>query len=374
MSQKLLSERFAFTSGRVGGTPDAPVIEGVLLCGAVSRNRRRYLKEAFAGDKVQRYNGVPVKVTLKHGEANTLYQEQIGIVQNARLRADGMPVGDLAINPKKPYAEAFLWDAQHQPKACGMSHVATCKTRRGSDGWDEVTDIAEAVSVDVIGAGMAATTQSLFESKRSRAMKFSLKTFGESFGPKWGPKKWGAFVKLCEDIGDVADAPVMDDMPPGEDGGGDLKTALMSALAPMLDEAFESGSADALISAIKDFVKLHAKHTGQKPAEPVEADEDEDDKPFPESRKPLDPWLVLKECRAECGPDFTPGDGLLKALSGMRDEGDRKALLAEHRAAGKAAKESPLSGRPRFTPGTKTLAESKVPPTTAKDFAAAMRE
>lgn len=165
MGKQLLSERVSapFSGVRVTGTNDAPIIEGVLLCGATSVNRRRYLKSAFEGGRVKRYNSVPVKITRRHGEANGLYEEQIGVVRNARLNSAGLPIGDIAINPSTELARKFVWDARNEPKACGMSHVAQCDTRKAKDGWDEVTEIVEAVSVDVIGANHAATTKGLYE-------------------------------------------------------------------------------------------------------------------------------------------------------------------------------------------------------------------
>lgn len=268
MAKQLLTERFALEPGKVGGTAEAPVIEGVLLCGPVSANKRRYLKKAFEGDRVKRYNGKPVKITVKHGEANGFYQEEIGTVENARLREDGMPVGDLAINPKKPLAEAFLWDATHKPRACGISHVIDGDVQRASDGWDEVHEAVEVHSVDVIGAGRAATTKGLFEGKT--VPNFSLKQFSERFGAKLGPTTWGALAKLCEDYGAVSAAPVMDAPADGAEPA-DLKSALIAALTPMLDDAFDTGDPAKLIAALKDFIKLHAKHTGKTDAEPPPA-------------------------------------------------------------------------------------------------------
>jgi hypothetical protein len=165
VATRKLTEQFQFTGGTVGGTADAPVISGVLLCGPRSLNRRRYLPKAFEGDRVKRYNGAPVHI--EHAGPNgQSYTVQIGTVQNARHRKDGMPIGDIAVNPKKPLAEAFLWDAEHQPNACGMSHVAECEYTRAQDGWDEVTELKRVESVDVIGAGRAATTKGLREGRR----------------------------------------------------------------------------------------------------------------------------------------------------------------------------------------------------------------
>ncbi len=354
MGTKLLTERMAL-SGTVGGTAEAPVVEAVLLCGATSANRRRYKAEAFAGDRVKRYNGVPVKVTVKHGDANGLYQEQIGVVTNARLRADGMPIGDLAINPHKPYAAAFLWDAKNQPKACGMSHVANCATTKAPDGWDDVNELVEAVSVDVIGANGAATTKGLFEGKT--VPQISLKTFVERFGPKWGPAKWGAAKKVVEEFGAPAEMPVMDE-PPADATDGDLKSALMSAITPMLDDAFETGDATKLIAALKDFIKLHAKHTGKAPdkAEPPE-------EPVGEGKRPTLTGLIA-ECKA--GGLTAPTTDHLAALSEISSPTGRAATIAIFKGNTTETRPSGTSRRPGAggagTAGNTTTVEQKGPP------------
>lgn len=366
---KLLTERVAFSGGTIGGTAEAPVIEGVLLCGAVSANRRRYLTKAFEGERVKRYNGKPVNLNHGRDRDGRPYQEQIGVIQNARHRADGMPIGDIAVNPKKPYAEAFLWDAKHQPKACGMSHVAHCETTRGKDGWEDVTELVAVESVDVIGAGNAATTKGLFEHKGS-AVKISLKTFVERFGPQWGAKKWAAATKLVEDMGDLTDVPSVEE-PPADAGGGDLKAALMSALAPMLDEAFDSGDSSKLIAALKDFIKLHAKHTGKETPAETPADDGDDDA-AEESKKPQ-PWTVLKECR---DADYHPSDTELEILAREPDATKRKTYVTEQKKkAANAKAEKPVAGGRPPGPGGATVkaTEAKVP-TEAKAFAASIRE
>jgi hypothetical protein len=162
---KRFIERMAM-SGRVDRTGKYPVIRGVLLCGSSSLNRRRYKPEAFAGDRVKRYNSKPV--FLNHGDGRTSrdYRDQMGWVENPRLRSDGMPEGDIAIKPTHPLAETVLWDAEHRPSNVGMSHVANCETRPGADGWDEVIEMIEAESVDLVVG--PATVKSLFEQDAKR--------------------------------------------------------------------------------------------------------------------------------------------------------------------------------------------------------------
>ncbi len=373
MGAKRLTERFAYQGGKVNRTGPRPVISGVLLCGPTSANRRRYRKEAFAGEGVKKYEGKPVYVGHPTGRDERTYGEQIGWIRNPRLRADGMPVADIEVKPKHPLAEQFLDDAETHPTAVGMSHVANCQTRPAEDGWEEVMSIESVESVDVVLN--PATTTSLFEQK-GNTVKISLKQFVERFGPKWGVKKWATATKLVEDFGAPADAPVMD-APPDDAAGdeGDLKTALMAALAPILDDAFESGDSAKACSALKDFIKMHSKHTGTGDVPAVDgdsddADDDDDDTETEESAKPklADPWAVLKECREVCGPEFIPGDAMLKALSRTPDEADRKALLAEHKAITSAQYQRPQSGRP--TAATKT---DETVPTDGKKFAESIR-
>lgn len=315
---KRLVERVTFEHLRVGGTDAAPVVEGVLLCGPVSANRRRYLKKAFEGDRVKRYNDAPV--FADHDDGVRSYKVQIGTIQNARHRADGMPIGDIAVNPEKELGRAFVWDARHKPKACGMSHVAHCETTRANDGWDDVTELVKVESVDVISAGNAATTHALNESSRRRTVaNFSLKKFVERFGAKWGAARWHAATKLCEDMGAAADAPIMDE-PPAEQTDGDLKTALMSALAPILDEAFETGNSDKACSALRDFIKMHAKHTGK------DAGKEPPEEPAEESKRPT-AAVVLAECKAK---SFAASAEDLVILTAIADPVARATYIESH--------------------------------------------
>lgn len=366
-SPKRLVEQFAFT-GRVDRSdPNRPYVRGVLLCGPVSENRRRYLKKAFEGERVKLYNGAPVNLNHGRGPDGRPYETQIGIVENARHRADGMPLGDIAVNPKKPHAEGFLWDAEFQPKACGMSHVAHCETTRAADGFDDVTGLVRVEAVDVISANNAATTKGLFENRGATHVKISLKAFVERFGPKWGPAKWGAARKMCEDMGAPADAPVMDS-PPEDAADGDLKGALMAALAPILDEAFESGNPDKAVSALKDFIKMHAKHTGN-----GDAGRSLDDAAPPTEGKRPSLAGVLKECTDK---GFTPDTTQLVAIADIPTAAGRASLIEQLKKASEGqGRETPRSSPRAGTQTTRTApaTEAKLPDD-PKAFAARYRE
>lgn len=346
MAAKLITERFALETGKVDRTGPYPVVRDVLLCGPVSANKRRYKAEAFAGDRVKRYDGR--HVFLNHGRPNQPreYQERIAVVVNPRHRADGMPIGDLAVNPKHPYAEAFLHDAEHHPKSCGMSHVAQCETKRAADGWEDVTEMVDAESVDVVLG--PATTKGLHEDKGRAVDKISLKQFAEAVGPKLGPETWGALNKLCREMGDdMAAAPVMD--PPAEDAGPeDLKSGLMAALQPFLADAFDTGNSEKACAALRDFVKVHAKHTGGKTADTdgdgdtagdTDGDGDGDAK---ESKAPT-LAAVVAECKA-AGLESPPVE-FVADLMAVPGKDTRASLVKRFREAkANAAAEKPRSG------------------------------
>jgi hypothetical protein len=299
MAVTRITERFDFTGGTVSGTDAAPVVVGVLACGAVSRNRRRYLKEAFAGERVKRYNGIPVKVTPKHGEASGLYSEEIGTTQNARHRDDGMPLVDILLNPEKPLAKAFAWDAAHNPRACSMSHVADCTTRRAADGWDEVTELVEALSLDVIGAGRAGTTKGIRESTGSRAVT-TLRAVIEEHRANLPPERQPAARKLLL----VAEA---------------VRASMHANLDALLTEAKPRAE---FVSRLETLHKIRATLAGAtEEATAAVAAAGQPDYP-----------ALLKECRAE---GFSPTDIDLKSLSALTTD-ERKDYIRDRKRVSEA--------------------------------------
>ena len=361
-----LTERFAFSGGKVRREGAYPVIEGVLVCGTTSANKRRYLPSAFAGERVKKYNGRPVFLNHGKGRESRQYQDKIATIENARHRADGMPIADIAVNPKHPYAEAFLFDAEHKAASCGMSHVAHCETKPAADGWDDVVELIEAESVDVVVD--PATTKGLFENiKKDRAMT-TLRAFLESHAFKDATLQKHVRKALVE-MDDAGDMAGLSDMPMEEPGdGAEAEDALWSgfqgAITAILDK-YKSGEGDAA-SAVKEigkYIKAHAKLTTGKD-EPEEPKEDSPAEPPKESKKP-NPWDILRECTSE---NYTATPTELELLSLIPTAEKRKAYIAEQRA--KSAKpEKPRSGGgPKSTP----LAESKVP-TDGPGFLASIR-
>jgi hypothetical protein len=180
-----------------------------------------------------------------------------------------------------------------------------------------------------------------------------------------GPQKWGALQKLCEDYGDMAAAPVMDAPADDMDGASeeDLESALTAALAPFIQEAFKSGDPDKLCAACRDFVKLHAKHTGKG------GDSGGDkEKPAPEaeSKKPS-LAAVLAECSEKGWAD--PPSAHLAILTEIADPATRTAYVLVHAKQTQAGtRPTGVSRRPGAgTAGTvKPLAEQTTAPAAPK--------
>lgn len=256
-----LTEQFEFT-GTVGEGDKSNVIEGVPLCGARSRHRRRYLKEAFAGEKVKLYNDRPVFLNHVRGTDPRIYEDAIGVVKNARHHpTTGLPVGDIHVNPEKPYARAVLWDAKNNPKACSMSHVADCANHRAADGWVEVTELVYVESVDLVTIG--ATTSSLREgANRVMSKTYTIKSLYEWVlrSPKAKTPAIDGMRRLSEDaaMGDLA---VMD--APPEDGAEPMDKiweALKSVIADKIEECKESG--DNVADCVKEIKGLITGYHG----------------------------------------------------------------------------------------------------------------
>jgi hypothetical protein len=367
MGTKRIEELATLSASGVDRSGAYPVVRGVLLCGNTSANRRRYRKEAFAGDRVKRYESRPV--FLDHGDPRgpRKYGDKIATVENARLRSDGMPVGDLAVNPKHPLAEAFLWDAEHKPKSCGMSHVANCETVTGKDGWEEITEVVEVVSVDLVTD--PATTKGLHEHK---ARTMTLKEFAESFArlPKATAAQNLAVKRLAEMEGmDAApiDAPADDASP--EEG---IKDAFMTACMHLCKQAMD-GEIDSkeFAKKIKKLVDSHGEiNGGSDSAAPPADDTSDDSEPgddMPKESRPA-PWDVLRECQ-EAG--YTPSAAELETLALQPDAAKRKAFVTEQKAKAADAKaEKPVSAARK--PGVETKSEAKLPATSA-EFAASIR-
>lgn len=194
MAMQTLTEQFAFTGGKVLREGPYPIIKDVLLCGTKSKNGRDYLASAFpVGMKL--YEGRSVFLNHNYGTERQ-FGEKLGWVENERRREDGMPVGDIGINPKHAEAESVLWVAEHKPDFAGFSHVADLDARRSSTGQLTVEHVAEIKSLDLVVN--PATTKGFYESTGKTMSQITLKKLSEKFGGKWGSEKLTRFTKMLE--------------------------------------------------------------------------------------------------------------------------------------------------------------------------------
>lgn len=367
MGAKRLTERTA--TPLAGATVDraSGVIRNVLICGFESANGRDYPVEVLRRD-CAKYEGRPVN--LDHAREGTVAR-RFGWIQDVKPGQDGKPRGDFHLLKSHPQYGAVMEAAERNPALFGFSHVAYCRTT-SRDGREIVESIDKVESIDLVAD--PATTKSLFE---GRTPMTTLKKFLEALvrHPKVGTDAAMVLKRVGEMDG--MDAVPMDVPAPADDADPDdaVMSAFKTAIGSIVDQAM-SGEMDpkTALGKIKELLKSHASvnadGTPDDDGDPATTDaDDEPGDPKDEGKKPTDPWLILKECRSECGPEFTPGEGLLKALSALSDPADRKALLAEHRAAKSAAPEKPKSGR--YT--GKQVTESAVP-TDPKAFAASIRD
>lgn len=336
-----VEERSVFSGGSVDRSdPNKPKIIGALLNGNVSANNfigegknrqtvagRRYLAEAFANGRVQRYNGKPI--FLNHPAKPTDsrdYRDKIAVVENARTRADGMPIGDLVVNPKNPYAEQFLWDAEHSPNSCGMSHRALFKWRAGTDQFAEAVELEEVLSVDVVVE--PATTSGVFEHKE-QPVKMKLAQVAE-----WVSKHPKSTAAQCLAIKSLAESyPVqeMDEPAADSEPGATIDEAFRSLLHAHVDELLADSQ------TLDDFMKkvkaLHKAHKGPEKKEGEEGGESKEDKMAESKQIGLD-----KAVRICTESKFNATPRQVQLISLFTAESDAKAFVAEEQARAQEVK------------------------------------
>lgn len=146
---------------------EAGIIRGAKLVGIVSDNNRRY---PLATLKAARHLYEGARVNVDHPpSARSLersFTDWAGVVENVRVGADGL-YGDLRLRKEGPSYHALMEAAERFPESFGLSHVASGDCRKVG-GIEEVTEISEVVSVDVVTE--PATTAGLFESRRRPAV------------------------------------------------------------------------------------------------------------------------------------------------------------------------------------------------------------
>lgn len=145
--------------------PATGIAKRVLLLGAESLNGRRYGIEARQ-KAAAKYEGA--KGFLNHPEGETLerdVRDWFCTYQNVTVEADGT-YADQHYLLEHPNYKQLAELAQKRWKDYGLSHVADCDAVKAADGIDDVREIREVFSVDlVIDPGHGRT---LFESRSRR--------------------------------------------------------------------------------------------------------------------------------------------------------------------------------------------------------------
>ena len=135
------------------------VLNNVRILGWVSRNNRVYPKDVVAKN-LHKYEGAIVNIDHPTREGPRKYEDRFGRIHNVRMEQDGI-YGDLVYNPEHPLAKSFKWWATNDPKAIGLSHNITAKTKYSPDGFETITDIDTVDAVEVVSD--PGTTNGLFE-------------------------------------------------------------------------------------------------------------------------------------------------------------------------------------------------------------------
>lgn len=149
------------------------LVRNVKIIGLTSRHGYDYSPTALKEAR-QLYEGARVNVDhpeRKNAGAARSYRDRFGKLENVSfVEGDGLR-GDLRFNPKHAVAEQFIWDVQHDPAACGLSHNASgpLSPPRGRGSRPICESIERVRSVDLVAD--AATTRSLFEGKPRMKIK-----------------------------------------------------------------------------------------------------------------------------------------------------------------------------------------------------------
>jgi hypothetical protein len=141
---------------------DDGVIHGVKILGENSVNKRHYSKAVREAAK-DKYEGAAVNIDHpKKGESvDRSIRDWVGNVENVQVRRDGT-YGDLRLRKEHAEFKAIVEAAEYFWKDFGLSHVADCEHRE-VDGIENVTDIVEVFSVDLVKK--PGTTSGLTESR-----------------------------------------------------------------------------------------------------------------------------------------------------------------------------------------------------------------
>lgn len=139
----------------------AGVVKNVKLLGVTSANGRVYSEGAMHAAK-QLYEAAPVFLNHKQkpGDVRSV-TERFGEPYGVTVKpGQGLFAETFKFNPKHPFAEQFVWDAQNAPHRLGFSHDIVGRTTV-KDGKTIVESISKVNSIDLVA--QPATTRGLYE-------------------------------------------------------------------------------------------------------------------------------------------------------------------------------------------------------------------
>lgn len=338
-----LIERVSLGTSALKVDRDKCIIYGVKVLGYVSKNGRRYDKNAVR-EAMHFYEGALVNVDHpQQADQSRLADDRLGRLSGVEQREDGL-YANLEYLKSHPLAERLCEAAERMPNVFGFSHNAEGDTEI-VNGECVVMKITEVRSVDLVGD--PATTNGLSESKKQgRTMKTCLKKLLEKFAPKYKAAK-----RLMED--DAMASPIaadvdVDDAASPEDA---LKSGFRAAINAILDD--DTLDATAKTAQIKDLLKTHEKIASKKAPE---VDVEEEDKPTPKDDDKPDEKLeslqrkfadlekkdkVRELCEAH---NITPDKVLLEALTSAKDHAAMLRLVEREKARGGSPRSSGFSG------------------------------
>lgn len=354
------------------------LIRGVKILSSESRNGRTYTTDCLSRARAL-YEGVSVRINHQPGdsEADRDANDVLGRLVNVRATPKGL-YGDLEYLKSHPMSRRLVEAAERMPAAYGLSHNVTDWKGHYEGGKYIVDEILEVESVDLVAD--PATTNGLFESHRKRRRK-TMKLLEWMRSQK--PAVRASFRRLIE--ADAASPSMLLD-----DGGTNPEVAIKQAFRAAIMAVVDDDSADMATSLgkIKSIIKARedlmasgavtpptaddaAAVTEAEPAvvddkldEPMddtdddsdddldsleegsdlEPDEDEDDMAFKESKQPEPDARALREenqrlkreleVRRLCESEkIKPTPAMLRALTALDSEADRRELLRESRRA-----------------------------------------
>ena len=235
-----------------------PVVRNVKVLGMQSRNGREYPLAVMAKAR-DLYEGKPVN--LDHPKPNQEmreFTERFGRITNVRMGKDGL-YADMTYNPAHPLAKAFTWWVQNDPNAVGLSHNATARIERNREGKDQVAEILEVESVDLVAD--PATTKGLLE---------SLQRVTERDNPMYGEKDEDKKVdgQTVLEEGPEGMADMLGDGDKAEPAGDDWSQHLGQMILGILgDKAMDHGAKK---NKILQALKLVEDEPSEEPAPEAE--------------------------------------------------------------------------------------------------------